>query len=201
MKKLRLLPSAFLLPFLLLPSARAASLTLSDAGLRDSVRAVFGASRLPVPTENARVPGAARVLTAADLDASAGRTLADALRSVPGVVLYDQVGNAYQPTVDLRGFNATPVPATVVLVDGVRVNEADFGQVNWQLIPLSEVERVEILPGPQTLYGPGALGGVISVTTKRGAGKPSGEAEFDAGSYGLKRERLAPPSPSRSSRR
>jgi iron complex outermembrane receptor protein len=193
MKLTRLLPSAVLLAFVLLQPrpSRAASSALSDAGLSDAARSVFGASRLPVPVESARVPGQARVIGVAGMESSAGKTLADVLRSVPGVVIYDQVGNEYQPTVDLRGFNATPVPATVVLIDGVRVNEPDFGQVNWQLLPLSEVERVEVLSGPQTLYGPGALGGVINVTTKRGGKKIAAEAGADVGSFGLQRQRLS----------
>jgi outer membrane receptor protein involved in Fe transport len=142
------------------------------------VSTVLGASRLPVPTDSARVPGAVY---------SPGADL----RQVPGIVMYDQVGNEFQPTVDLRGFNATPVPATVVLLDGVRMNEADFGQVNWQLIPLTGAERVEVLPGPQTLYGPGAMGGVINVTTPRGGKTPEASAGADVGSWGLQRQTLS----------
>jgi len=173
-----------LLSVLVLP---ASAQVLADSGLDEHLRSVLGAARLPVPTESARVPAQARVVGAAELEASGAKTLADALRGVPGVVLYDQVGGGYQPTLDLRGFNATPVPATLVLVDGVRVNEPDFGQVNWQLIPLSDVARVEILPGPQTLYGPGALGGVVSVTTKRGGAKTAASGAVAVGSFGLRR--------------
>ncbi|MFI5347558.1 MAG: TonB-dependent receptor [Elusimicrobiota bacterium] len=142
------------------------------------ISTVLGASRLPVPTDSARVPGSVYA-PGADL------------RQIPGAVIYDQVGNERQPTVDLRGFNATPVPATVVLLDGVRMNEPDFGQVNWQLIPLAGAERVEVLPGPQTLYGPGAMGGVISVTSKRGGKTPEASAGADIGSWGLQRQSLS----------
>lgn len=188
----RRLPCAVLSAVLaLLPLPAAAELALTDLGLEDSLRAVTGASRLPVPAESARVPSAARVLTGAQLEASGARTLAEALRGLPGVVLYDQVGDAHQPTLDLRGFNAQPVPATLVLVDGVRVNEPDFGQVNWQLIPLSEVARVEVLPGPQTLYGPGALGGVVSVTTKHGGDRTAATGAAELGSFGLQRYGVA----------
>src|SRR4051812_7956197 len=106
------LPFAVLLLSLLLPlqPAFAASPALSDAGLQDSVQSVFGASRLPVAAGGARVPGAAYVLTAAELASSGAKTLPDVLRLLPGVVLYDQSGSEYQPVLDLRGFNATPVP-------------------------------------------------------------------------------------------
>jgi hypothetical protein len=43
-----------------------------------------------------------------------------------GIVMYDQVGNAFQQTIDLRGFNGQPVPSTMVFVDGQRMNEPDF---------------------------------------------------------------------------
>ena len=144
--------------------------------------AVLSAFRLPdVPVDQGRYPGTARVIEAAQLR---GDTLADALGRLPGVVLYNQSGNPFQPTLDLRGWNASPGPATIVLVDGVRVNEADLGQVNWQLIPLESIERVEVLPGPNTIYGKDALAGVVAVFTKRGTKKTEGTASAAVGSYG-----------------
>lgn len=144
--------------------------------------AVLSAFRLPdVPVDQGRYPGTVRVVEGAELR---GDTLADALGRLPGVVLYNQTGNRFQPTLDLRGWNASPGPATIVLVDGVRVNEADLGQVNWQLIPLASVERVEVLPGPNTIYGKDALAGVVAIFTKRGAKKTLTEASVGVGSYG-----------------
>ncbi len=179
--------AAVLAASVLLVSSARADTALTDLGLEGSLDAVLGGSRLPVPAESARVPAQSYTLGAAELRASGAKDLAEALRGVPGVVLYDQVGNGYQPTLDLRGFNASPVPATVVLLDGVRINEPDFGQVNWQTIPLDDVERVDVLPGPQTMDGPGALGGVVSITTKRGGRKTSASGSAAAGSFGLQR--------------
>src|SRR5206468_7992676 len=85
-----------------------------------------------------------------------------------GIVMYDQVGNAFQQTVDLRGFNGQPVSGTTVFIDGVRVNEPDFNEVNFDLIPIETVERIEIIPGSSAIYGKNALGGVINIITKRG---------------------------------
>ncbi|MBI5246811.1 MAG: TonB-dependent receptor [Elusimicrobia bacterium] len=146
---------------------------------------VRSASRLPdAPVDERRYPGTVRVLDAADLRRLGGDTVAAAIGRLPGVVLYNQTGNPLQPTLDLRGWNAAPGPATIVLVDGVRVNEADLGQVNWQLIPLETVERVEVLPGPNTIYGKDALAGVIAIFTKRGSKKTETTASAGAGSYG-----------------
>ncbi|PIR18973.1 MAG: hypothetical protein COV48_04575, partial [Elusimicrobia bacterium CG11_big_fil_rev_8_21_14_0_20_64_6] len=148
-------------------------------------REVRASSRLPdAPTDERRYPGTVRVLDAADLSRIKGDTLADAIGRLPGVVLYNQSGNPFQPTLDMRGWNASPAPATIVLVDSVRVNEADLGQVNWQLIPLEAVERIEILPGPNTIYGKDALAGVIAIFTKRGGKRSSVSAGSAMGSYG-----------------
>lgn len=162
--------------------AVASAASLTEDSLFKEVRA---ASRLPdAPVDERRYPGAARILDAADLRRLGGDTLADAIGRLPGVVLYNQTGNPFAPTLDQRGWNATPVPATIVLVDGVRVNEADLGQVNWQLIPLESIERVEVLPGPNTIYGKDALAGVIAVFTKRGTKKTEATASAGVGSYG-----------------
>lgn len=164
-----------------LPAA-ARSAALIEDSLFKEVRA---ASRLPdAPVDERRYPGTARVLDAADLRRLGGGTVADAIGRLPGVVLYNQTGNPFSPTLDLRGWNASPVPATIILVDGVRVNEADLGQVNWQLIPLESIERVEVLPGPNTIYGKDALGGVVAIYTKRGSKKTEADASAGVGSYG-----------------
>lgn len=164
-----------------LPSAARPAALTGDALFRE----IRSASRLPdAPIDERRYPGTARVLDAADLSRLGGDTVADAIGRLPGVVLYNQSGNPFQPTLDLRGWNASPGPATIVLVDGVRVNEADLGQVNWQLIPLSSVERIEVLPGPNTIYGKDALAGVVAIFTKRGTAKTEATAAAGAGSYG-----------------
>jgi iron complex outermembrane receptor protein len=160
--------------------AQGPSLT-ADSLFRD----IRAASRLPdAPADARRYPGTVRVLDAADLRRTGARTLAEAVGRLPGVVLYDQTGNPYQPTLDLRGWNASPGPATVVVVDGVRVNEADLGQVNWQTIAIESVERVEVYSGPHTAYGKDAVAGVVAVFTRRGGLGTEVSASAGTGSYG-----------------
>lgn len=147
-------------------------------------REVLGSQRLPdVRLEESRVPGNIAVFTRGDIEKSQARTLQELLSGEAGVNSFDSAGNSFQQTVDLRGFNAQPVPATAVVVDGVRVNENDMGQVNWQLLPVENIERVEIHPGPSTLYGKNALGGVIHITTKRGAKDFLAETGMGYGSH------------------
>lgn len=166
----------------LLPSHAAAQpFYLDPANWRTGLNA---SQRLPdLKLDERRHPGQATVIAAEEIRASGARTLQELLARHSQVNQFDTIGNAFQQTVDLRGFNGNPVPATAVYVDGARVNEPDFGQVNFQLIPLENVERVEILPGPSTLYGKNALAGVIHVTTRRGSDKTEGEVGASYGSF------------------
>lgn len=74
---------------------------------------------------------------------------------------------------------------TLVLVDGVRIEDAGFGTTAIQHILLDDVERVEIVRGNvSSLYGSGAIGGVIQIFTRRGAQAPAPTIEATAGSRG-----------------
>lgn len=73
----------------------------------------------------------------------------------------------------------------LVLVDGVRIEDAGFGASAIQHILLDEVERVEIVRGNvSSLYGSGAIGGVIQIFTRRGEGAPAASIQATAGSRG-----------------
>jgi iron complex outermembrane receptor protein len=107
----------------------------------------------------------------------------EAIQWATGIVMYDQVGNAFQQTIDLRGYNGQPVPSTTVFVDGVRMNEPDFNTVNFDLIPFDTIERIEIVPGASAVYGRNAMGGAINIITKRGADKHQVTGETLFGSF------------------
>jgi outer membrane receptor protein involved in Fe transport len=138
-----------------------------------------------VQKEVTRVPGKVIVITDEEIRSRGPKTVQEVLQYETGIVLYDQIGNEFQSTVDLRGFNGTPVPATSVFLDGVRVNEPDFNQTNFDLIPIEDIERIEILPGTATLFGRNALGGVINITTKRGRkDRPHFGIDIGGGTFG-----------------
>ncbi|MGZ8495195.1 MAG: TonB-dependent receptor, partial [Candidatus Binatia bacterium] len=135
-----------------------------------------------------QVPGKVIVVSADEIEKLGAKTIQEVLQYQTGIVLYDSVGNAFQQTVDLRGFNAQPVTATSVFIDGVRVNEPDFNTINFNLIPLEDIERIEILPGTATVFGRNALAGVINITTKRGrSDRPHIGMNIGGGSYGRQR--------------
>ena len=148
-------------------------------------------TRLPSIQENIlAVPAKVTVITAEDIQQAGARTVQEAVEKATGVVMYDSVGNAFEPTIDFRGFNGNPVPATSVFVDGVRVNDPEFNFVNFDLIPLETIERMEIIPGASAVYGKNAMGGVINILTKRGSEQRQMTGETAWGSFGRQRYTL-----------
>jgi outer membrane receptor protein involved in Fe transport len=166
----------------------------ADTLRRDSIAArlptveVIG-SILPIagPAIGSSVPARASVIVASEVEAWNPRLLSDAVVREPGVSLYDDLGSAYKTTLVTRGFTASPVvglPQGVsVFVDGVPVNEPDAGQVNFDLLPLEHVSRLEVLSGTASLLGPNSLGGAINLVTRRGDEASEGEIEVTGGSY------------------
>src|SRR6267143_935899 len=59
-------------------------------------------------------------------------------------------------------------PGFSVFLDGVRLNEPTVEEVNFDLIPLEDVERIEVIRGPSVLFGRNTLGGAINLVTRRG---------------------------------
>jgi iron complex outermembrane receptor protein len=108
--------------------------------------------------------------------ASRGVQLLDqALDTMPGVYAFR--GKGAQDTnagVGMRGFSGrgSGQARVLVLVDGQPVNDSYTGQVNWTTMPVEEVERVEVVRGSfSALYGGNAMGGVVNVLTRPGAGR------------------------------
>jgi outer membrane cobalamin receptor len=91
---------------------------------------------------------------------------------MPGVSLLDDLGSPVKINLSTRGFIVGPtvgIPAGVsVFLDGVRQNEPDAQQVNFDLLPMEHVQRVELLSGTAPLLGANSLGGAINLVTARG---------------------------------
>ena len=113
---------------------------------------------------------------------------ANALVRLPGVSAYDDQGTPAQPTLEVRGFNLSPVvgvPQGVsVFLDGVRVNEADAQELNFDLLPMDAVSRAQLIRGPATLYGKNTLAGAMLLFTQRGEDVPVLSGGLSAGSFG-----------------
>lgn len=141
---------------------------------------VVSASRVPLPTE--RVGSAVTVVTADEIERKQMRILSDILRGVPGIAI-NRAGPAGSLTqIRIRGAEGNQ---TLVIIDGIEVNNpAGESEFNFGTMLASDIERVEVLRGPQSaLYGNDAVGGVIVITTKRGRGPAVARMSAEAGSF------------------
>lgn len=121
------------------------------------------------------------VITAEEIARSGGTSLADVLQRQRGIEITRNGGPGAQSSVYIRG---TDNKQNIVLVDGVRVGSATNGGASWNAIPLSQIDRVEIVYGSMsTMYGADAVGGVIQIFTKQGSGAPALTASAGAGTY------------------
>jgi outer membrane receptor protein involved in Fe transport len=141
------------------------------------------------PNVSSGIPARSASLDWTQIDATEPRQLPDVLQQLPGFNTYDDLGSAYKFNVQSRGFYSSPVvglpQGLSVFVDGVRMNEPDAAEVNFDLLPLEHVKRVEVLSGNGTLLGRNSLGGAINLVTRRGElGSLNGEVEATGGSYG-----------------
>lgn len=110
-------------------------------------------------------PGQTTIVSGEELDSSGARTLSDYLQRIPGVKILSQGGILESATVSMRGSSGEQV---LVIVDGEVLNDLWGGAVNLNAIPLGEIETIEIIKGSgSALYGEGALGGVLIITTKK----------------------------------
>ena len=133
---------------------------------------------------------AASVLSEEEIKASGAQYVADVLRSLPGVAVSRSGAFGGLTQVRLRGHEGNH---TLVLIDGIEVAAPDQGEFDFGSLIASDIARIEVIRGPQSaLYGSNAIGGVISITTKR-ATEPgvSGEVGFEVGSDGTTEARIA----------
>jgi iron complex outermembrane receptor protein len=135
-----------------------------------------------------KIPANVTIIDEKTIKNSNAVNVPDLLRSEEGVTVRDTLGNGKTAEVDLRGFGETGPYNTLVLVDGRRVNEIDLSGVDWTQIPISQIERIEIVRGAGTvLYGDSAVGGVINIITKTPSQTPSFSAAGSLGSYNMKK--------------
>ncbi|MDO9196597.1 TonB-dependent receptor [Rhodoferax sp.] len=146
-----------------LPLALAAAFpSFAQTQLKD---VVVTATRFAEPA--ASLPFGVSVISADEIQASGVNSVNEAVMKLLGVPgrLDTSGGNNY--TLDLRGFGVTANSNQLVIVDGLRLNEADLSSAGLASIPIESVEKIEVLRGTgAVLYGEGATGGVIVVTTK-----------------------------------
>jgi vitamin B12 transporter len=131
-----------------------------------------------------QVASSVTVITAKDIERDQRRTVPDALATVPGLNVVQSGGPGGLTSVFMRGTNANH---TKILIDGIDASDPsnparvfDLGQ-----LLTADIQQIEVLRGPQSgLYGADAIGGVISIITKKGEGPPRATGMIEAGSFG-----------------
>lgn len=121
------------------------------------------------------------IITRKEIEQTQASTVAAVLQQTPGLTLTSSGYMGKQTSVHLRGTNDSHV---LVLIDGVKVGSATLGTTALELLPLAQVERIEIVRGPRSsLYGSEAIGGVIQIFTRKGSGSKGVQPQASV-SYG-----------------
>jgi outer membrane receptor protein involved in Fe transport len=161
-------------------SAATAQGTPTEAAVPELRAVVVSASRSETRLQD--MPLHTTVITQEDIQKSPAQTLDQVLRNVPGLLVPGSPFYTTDPTghnIKFRGMDKK----VLVLVDGVPVLDPFYTTIQWFKVPLSSVERVEIIRGGgSSLWGNLAVGGVINIVSKR---PTAGDGDARAGAGGL----------------
>jgi outer membrane receptor protein involved in Fe transport len=135
-----------------------------------------------------------QVITGAEIRQSGVVNLQEFMTRLPGVTLHDEQGNAAQSGIAFRGFQGTSVTGVPqgisIFLDGVRLNEPAVEEINFDLVPLDDIERIELIRGPAAIFGRNTLAGSLNIVTARGAAGREIVPEVAGGSFGSQKYRL-----------
>ena len=122
------------------------------------------ATRTPISKKN--VIADITIISEEEIKLAGSSSLPELLQRQPGIEISNNGGQGKVSTLFLRGASSTH---SVILLDGIRIDSATAGLTAIENIPLSQIEKIEIVRGPaSSLYGQDAIGGVIQIFTKKG---------------------------------
>ncbi len=152
----------------------------TEQAIADTDTIIVTASRSPLST--ADVGSSATIITREQIEQRQARYVTDLLRAVPGVAISHSGATGAQAQVRIRGAEANHV---LVLIDGVRANDPASGdEFKWELLSTSNIERIEVVRGPQSaLWGSDALAGVVHIITRSDSDSPKVGGFVEAGSH------------------
>ena len=118
------------------------------------------------------------------IEDSGSVSVPELLQSEANILIRNVTGAPNSGQISMRGFGENSHLRTLIMVDGHKINRPDMGPTSWESIPLSNIEKIEVIRGGQNvLYGDAALAGVVKITTKRGADAGT-QVGGEAGSFG-----------------
>jgi iron complex outermembrane receptor protein len=128
------------------------------------------------------LPASVRLITAEQIKEMPSAAVDDLLRSEANINVDRKNGIfSKNASVNMRGLNSSA--RTLVMLDGVTMNKADGGGVNWNRVNSESVDRIEVIKGPgSAMYGGNAMGGVINIITKDIQAEPAGSIKVSLGS-------------------
>ncbi|MDQ5947397.1 MAG: iron complex outerrane recepter protein, partial [Pseudomonadota bacterium] len=148
-----------------LPAYPATSAHAAEAALEPII---VSSTRNPTPLENA--PGQVEVVTAADIAKRNVYRLSDTVNELPGVFIQPGRG-IMQPSQSMALRGIPDEKRSLILLDGIPLNDGYAGGLSFGGLPADNIERVEVLYGPMSsLYGGNAMGGVLSFSTRMPTG-------------------------------
>lgn len=152
------------LSVLFIPAAWCQQLPYSQPGTAQQLQqVVVTAARAPEPEDQSFF--SVTVLTRADIEARQVTSVQDLLADLAGINIDQSGGLGQQSSVFIRGADSDH---TLLLIDGVRVGSATLGIAPFEIIPLEQIDHIEVVRGPRsTLYGSDAVGGVIQIFTRQ----------------------------------
>jgi outer membrane receptor protein involved in Fe transport len=190
---------SYLLAGAVMPCLSLVSPAVAQTAPSPSSDIVVTATRSALPITD--VPASVSVITSEQIEGTPARTIDDVLRRVPSVDLPIASTNEQHPTdtiVSIRGLSGI---RSLVLLDGVPINDPFFGYVQWSEVPVETVDRIEVVRGGGApLWGNYAMGGVINILTRsidktglvaeaavgsRSSYRADGHAALGASGYGI----------------
>ncbi|KUO66033.1 MAG: hypothetical protein APF80_07080 [Alphaproteobacteria bacterium BRH_c36] len=143
---------------------------------------IEGGSTLLEPIEAGMLGNSVSVVTGEELQQRQVRTLADALRTVPGVAVNQSGAFGGLTEVRIRGSENNHA---LIMIDGVEANDATNGFFDFGSLLADDIERIEVIRGPQSgIWGSNALAGVVNIVTRSGKGQPlTATASAEGGAF------------------
>lgn len=146
---------------------------------------IVSATRTPQPISE--VGASVTVIEAPEIELRQYESVADILRDAPGISIARNSAFGGVASARVRGAASGQ---SLVVIDGIVVNDpsAPSGGFNFANLDVVDIERIEILRGPQSiLYGSDAIGGVVAITTRRSDDGVNANGFLEGGSHGFAR--------------
>jgi iron complex outermembrane recepter protein len=142
-----------------------------------------------------RVAARIQLANTADIESQQPLDLSDLMnRSLGSVSINHAQNNPLQPDLNFRGYTASPLlglpQGLSVFANGARQNEVFGDTVNWDLLPVSSIHELQLIAGPNPVFGLNTIGGALSVKLKNGFRQVGTLAEASTGSFARRQASL-----------